>query len=78
LNSVTTPATAAQTLRLGVVNAGDTVVAAVFGNANQPSGVRDSLGNAYVLDAATGAANPMSSTSTYHYRYSAAQSSLTL
>ena len=50
----------------------------MFGNANQPSSVRDSLGNTFVLDAASGAANSLSSTSTYHFRYPTAQSSLTL
>jgi len=78
LNSIANPATATQTVALSAVREGDTVIAAVFGNANRPASVRDNLGNTYTLDATSGVANALSSTAIYRYRYSTAQTLLTL
>jgi hypothetical protein len=72
------PATATQTLALSAVQAGDTAIAVVFGNASRPLSVRDNRGNSYTVDAASGAADALSSTSIYRYRYATEQPSLTL
>jgi hypothetical protein len=78
LNSTANPTTATHTFALSAVQAGDTVIAVVFGNSRRPLSVQDNLGNTYTMDATSGSANALSSISIYHYRYSAAQTSLTL
>jgi HYR domain-containing protein/uncharacterized protein DUF1565 len=78
LNRIPTSGSATDTMTVGPIHAGDTVLVAVAGNGYQPSGVKDGRGNGYVLDATSGAANAASSTAVYRFRYATALSSTTL